>query len=81
MATVEALQELRSVVTNEFQKAAMMQGNHRVKILNVADAQLKADQAGQEHQRCKIDNESRILRHDNQQATLGVECVSPCREA
>ena len=51
MATVEVLQEFRGDVTNEFQKTAIMQEDHRAKIQNVADAQMKADQAGQEYQR------------------------------
>ena len=71
MATVEAPQELRGEVTNEFQKRVIRQEGHRVKIHNVVESQTKADQAGQEYQRWKIDTEGRMLRHDNQQATLG----------
>ena len=57
MATVEALQELRSDVMKEFQKVATLQEDHRAKV--------------QEHQRWKVDNENRILRQDSQQSTLG----------
>ena len=71
MAIVESLQELRSEVMNEFQKVSMLQEDHRPKIQNVMGAHMTADQAGQEHQRWKVDNESRIFRHDNQPATLG----------
>ena len=72
MAALEALQELRNDVMSEFQKVATLQEDHRVKVQEVVDTQMKADQAGLEHHRWKVDNENRIVRQDNQQSTLAL---------
>lgn len=60
MATIETL---RVEIIKEFQKTVAVQKDQRVKIQNVADAHT-------EYKRWKIDTEGRMLRHDNQQATL-----------
>ena len=70
MATVEALQDLRNYVMTEFQKVATLQEDHRVKVQEVVDVQVKADQAGVDHHRWKMENESRMLRQDSQQSTM-----------
>ena len=72
MATVEALQELRSGVMSEFQKVATLQEDHRVKVQEVVDAQVKRDQAGLEHHSWKVDNGARMLRQDCQQSTMAL---------
>ena len=60
MATVEGL---RAEVTTDFQKIGAMQEEQRLKIQIVTDTKA-------EYQRWMIDTEGRMLRQDNQQATL-----------
>ena len=62
----------------EFQKVATLQDDHRAKVQEVVDAQVKADQAGLEHHRWKVDNEDRILRQDSQQSTMALAVAELC---
>ena len=49
MATMEALQDLRQKVLNEFQKITAQQEVQKAEVQRVVDAQIKADQAGVDH--------------------------------